>query len=173
MGSAEQWGVMVPQIEGYVWMRRQRLAVAGVMVVQIKGYVWMRRRRLAAAGGGWWRRGKAVKAAAAAAAGGLSFNELCWRIFLVRCCQGSRAGVTPHQLATTIVTGFVVVLSSYVHHGQLGLSLAFPPYYVCGVEFWSVPRAPHVSSTKRNWYCLLSSNFPPWTLPKCSWIPHF
>ncbi len=54
---------MVAQIEGYVWMRRRRLAAAGEMVAQIEGYVWMR------------RRGKAVKAAAAA--GGLSLNELC------------------------------------------------------------------------------------------------
>jgi hypothetical protein len=42
--------------EGYVWMRRRRLAAAGVMVAQIEGYVWMRRRRLAAAGGGRGRR---------------------------------------------------------------------------------------------------------------------
>jgi hypothetical protein len=44
--------VIVAQIEGYVWMRRQRLVAAGVMVAQIEGYVWMRRQRLAAAGGG-------------------------------------------------------------------------------------------------------------------------
>ena len=47
---------MVAQIEGYVWMQRQRLAAAGVMKAQIEGYVWMRRRRLAAAGGGGGRR---------------------------------------------------------------------------------------------------------------------
>jgi len=41
---------------------------------------------------------------------------------------------------------------------------------MCGAEFWSVPRAPHVNSTKWNWYCLLSSNFPPWTPRKRSWI---
>jgi hypothetical protein len=33
-------------------MRRRRLAAAGVMVAQIEGYVWMRRRRLAAVGEG-------------------------------------------------------------------------------------------------------------------------
>ena len=45
---------------------------------------------------------------------------------------------------------------------------------MCGVEFQSVPRAPHVSSTTQNWYCLVFPNFPPWTPPKRSWIdlPH-
>jgi hypothetical protein len=44
------------------------------MVAQVQGYVWMRRRQLAVAGeggGSWRRRGKA------AAAGGLSLDELC------------------------------------------------------------------------------------------------
>jgi hypothetical protein len=41
---------------------------------------------------------------------------------------------------------------------------------MCGAKFWSVPRALHVNSTKRNWYCLIFPNIPPWTPPKCP--PH-
>ena len=52
-------------------------------------------------------------------------------------------------------------------HGQLGIvSPWLSRLIMYGVEFWSEPKAPHVSSTKRNWFCFLFPNFPPWTPPK-------
>jgi hypothetical protein len=50
----------------------------------------------------------------------------------------------------------------HCHHGQLGLSLVFPPFDVWG-DILVSSKALHVGSTDRNRYCPLFPDFPPWT----------
>ncbi len=50
----------------------------------------------------------------------------------------------------------------YSKHGQLGLSLVFPPFDERGGILVST-KALHVGSTDRNRYCPLFPDFPPWT----------
>jgi hypothetical protein len=52
--------------------------------------------------------------------------------------------------------------SSVFQHGQLGISLVFPPFDVRGGILVST-KAAHVGSTDWNRYCPLFPDFPPWT----------
>ena len=86
---------------------------------------------------------------------------------MCRTCQNlERWSRHPFKILEKNRTGCPPITDSWV-------SLWLSRLIMCGVEFWSVTRAPHVSSTKRNWYCLPFPNFPPWTPRKHSWIPHF
>jgi hypothetical protein len=84
---------------------------------------------------------------------------------LVAVVDGTVAAAAAVYVQTVAVDGAAVrrQWQQQSYHGQLGISLVFPPFDVQGGILVST-KAAHVGSTDWNRYCPLFPDFLPWTL---------